>query len=286
MNNYLNLILRSIIESITEFLPISSTGHLFLFTSFFPFDVEDGASFDDLFDIFIQSGAILSVLVLYRKFLFEKTKDTFQFMLRQTSDNSGFHFFTNIAIGSLPVLVFGFAFKSILDTIKASEYLLFILGFSWLAGGIAIVLVEKKLEAMISNTAAVTTSLSFRQSIIIGTCQCLALIPGMSRSAMTIITARLLGLPKKTAAEYSFFLAIPVLIAASLYKLYKYRALLHGDTLYLLAIGFILTFILCMFIIKWFLAFIQKNSFSSFGYYRILLGVIVISYYLFTIFRS
>ncbi len=287
MNNYLNLILRSIIESITEFLPVSSTGHLFLFTSFFPFEgLEDGASFDDLFDIFIQSGAILSVLVLYRKFLFEKTKETFQFTLGQTTDNSGFHFFINIAIGSFPVLLFGFAFKSILDTIKASEYLLFILGFSWLAGGIAIVLVEKKLETMISNAGAVTTSLSFKQSIIIGTCQCLALIPGMSRSAMTIITARLLGLPKKTAAEYSFFLAIPVLIAASLYKLYKYRALLHGDTIYLLALGFILTFIFCMFIIKWFLAFIQKNSFSSFGYYRILLGVIVISYYLFTNFRS
>ena len=98
---------------------------------------------------------------------------------------------------------------------------------------------------------------------------------------MTIITARLLGLPKKTSAEYSFFFAIPVLIAASLYKLYKYRDLLHGDSLILLSIGFILTFIFCMGIIKWFIAFIQKNSFSSFGYYRILLGIIVVAYYLF-----
>lgn len=282
MNNYLNLILRSIIESITEFLPVSSTGHLFLFTSFFPFEgLEDGASFDDLFDIFIQSGAILSVLVLYRNFFFEKTKATFQYALGQSKDDSGFQFFLNIAIGSFPVLLFGFAFKSILDTIKASEYLLFILGFSWLAGGIAIVLVEKKLQSMHSDSTVASSSLSFKQAITIGICQCLALIPGVSRSAMTIITARLLGLPKKTSAEYSFFLAIPVLIAASLYKLYKYRDLLHGDSLILLSIGFILTFIFCMGIIKWFIAFIQKNSFSSFGYYRILLGIIVVAYYLF-----
>ena len=281
MNNYINLILRSIIESITEFLPVSSTGHLFLFTSFFPFEgLEDGASFDDLFDIFIQSGAILSVLVLYRKFFFEKTKATLQYALRQSKDDSGFQFFLNIAIGSFPVLLFGFAFKSILDTIKASEYLLFILGFSWLAGGIAIVLVEKKLQSMNSDSTAVPSSLSFKQAITIGICQCLALIPGISRSAMTIITARLLGLPKKTSAEYSFFLAIPVLIAASLYKLYKYRDLLHGDSLILLSLGFILTFIFCMGIIKWFIAFIQKNSFSSFGYYRIFLGITVVSYYL------
>ena len=277
MNNYINLILRSIIESITEFLPVSSTGHLFLFTSFFPFEgLEDGASFDDLFDIFIQSGAILSVLVLYRKFFFDKTKATLQYALGQSKDDSGFQFFLNIAIGSFPVLLFGFAFKSILDTIKASEYLLFILGFSWLAGGIAIVLVEKKLQSMHSDST-VASSLSFKQAITIGICQCLALIPGVSRSAMT----RLLGLPKKTSAEYSFFLAIPVLIAASLYKLYKYRDLLHGDSLILLSLGFILTFIFCMGIIKWFIAFIQKNSFSSFGYYRILLGIIVVAYYLF-----
>jgi undecaprenyl-diphosphatase len=281
MNNYINLILRSIIESITEFLPVSSTGHLFLFTSFFPFEgLEDGASFDDLFDIFIQSGAILSVLVLYRKFFFDKTKATLQYALGQSKDDSGFQFFLNIAIGSFPVLLFGFAFKSILDTIKASEYLLFILGFSWLAGGIAIVLVEKKLQSMNSDSTAVPSSLSFKQAITIGICQCLALIPGISRSAMTIITARLLGLPKKTSAEYSFFLAIPVLIAASLYKLYKYRDLLHGDSLILLSLGFILTFIFCMGIIKWFIAFIQKNSFSSFGYYRIFLGITVVSYYL------
>ena len=281
MNNYINLILRSIIESITEFLPVSSTGHLFLFTSFFPFEgLEDGASFDDLFDIFIQSGAILSVLVLYRKFFFDKTKATLQYALGQSKDDSGFQFFLNIAIDSFPVLLFGFAFKSILDTIKASEYLLFILGFSWLAGGIAIVLVEKKLQSMNSDSTAVPSSLSFKQAITIGICQCLALIPGISRSAMTIITARLLGLPKKTSAEYSFFLAIPVLIAASLYKLYKYRDLLHGDSLILLSLGFILTFIFCMGIIKWFIAFIQKNSFSSFGYYRIFLGITVVSYYL------
>lgn len=280
MNNYINLILRSIIESITEFLPISSTGHLFLFTSFFPFEgLEDGASFDDLFDIFIQSGAILSVLVLYWRFILDKVKAGLQYATGGTEKPNGVNFFLTIAIGSFPVLLIGFLFKSFLDKIKASDYLLLILGFAWLVGGIAIVVVERLLSSKSLNENADAVELSFKQSITIGIFQCLALIPGMSRSAMTIITARVLGLPKKLAAEYSFFLAIPVLIAASLYKLYKYRTLLHGDTLYLLTIGFFLTFIFCLFIIKWFLAFIQKNSFSSFGYYRIVLGIIVVAYY-------
>lgn len=287
MHNYLNLIIRSIIESITEFLPVSSTGHLFLFTSFFPFvGLEDGASFDDLFDIFIQSGAILSVLVLYRKFLFQKFYLAIQYSLKQSEDNSGFQFLLSIIFGTIPVLLFGFAFKNILDTVKASPYLLVILGFTWLAGGIAIVLVEKKLQSLDekinsdeSKVGETTSLISIKQSIIIGASQCVALIPGVSRSAMTIISARLLGLSKKTSAEYSFFLAVPVLIAASLYKLYKYRALLYGDKLYLLAFGFFLTFILCLFIIKWFISFIQKNSFSSFGYYRVVLGMIVFGYY-------
>ena len=280
MNNYINLILRSIIESITEFLPISSTGHLFLFTSFFPFEgLDDGASFDDLFDIFIQSGAILSVLVLYWRFILDKVKAGLQYATGGTEKPNGVNFFLTIAIGSFPVLLIGFLFKSFLDKIKASDYLLLILGFAWLVGGIAIVVVERLLSSKSLNENADAVELSFKQSITIGIFQCLALIPGMSRSAMTIITARVLGLPKKLAAEYSFFLAIPVLIAASLYKLYKYRTLLHGDTLYLLTIGFFLTFIFCLFIIKWFLAFIQKNSFSSFGYYRIVLGIIVVAYY-------
>ena len=280
MNNYLNLILRSIIESITEFLPISSTGHLFLFTSIFPFEgLEDGASFDDLFDIFIQSGAILSVLVLYFRYILDKAKQGIQYASGAIKDSSGLVFFINVAIGSFPVLIIGFLFKSFLDKIKASEVLLLILGFAWLTGGIAIVIVERLLSKNNNEKENEIIGLTFRQSITIGIFQCLALIPGMSRSSMTIITARVLGLPKKTSAEYSFFLAIPVLIAASLYKLYKYRSLLHGDKLILLLLGFFLTFIFCMFIIRWFLAFIQKNSFSSFGYYRIILGITVISYF-------
>ena len=202
MNNYLNLVLRSIIESITEFLPVSSTGHLFLFTSFFPFEgLEDGASFDDLFDIFIQSGAILSVLVLYRKFLFEKIKLSANYILNKTEDRSGFHFLLHIAIGSFPVLLIGFLFKGILDTVKSSQYLLAILGFAWLAGGIAIVFVEKKLESTKESVSDRTSEITFREAITIGTFQCFALIPGMSRSAMTIITARILGLSKKSAAD-------------------------------------------------------------------------------------
>ncbi|MEM7179856.1 MAG: undecaprenyl-diphosphate phosphatase [Spirochaetota bacterium] len=286
MDNYLNVLLRSIIEAITEFLPVSSTGHLFFFTSYFPFQEIGGDSekFDDLFDIFIQTGAILSVIVLYFQQLLSKVSLSLAYLTKKTEDSSGYRFMTSIVLGSLPILCVGFLAKDFLDVIKSRPDLHMILGASWLLGGVAIVYTERRFAASHTPTLEQQTVeeeksilvVPAKSALWVGLLQCIALVPGVSRSAATIITARYLGFSKKDAAEYSFFLAIPVLIAAGLYKLYKYRDILFGEKLILLFLGFTLSFVFCLAIIKWFLAFVKKYSFSAFGYYRILLGSTVL----------
>jgi undecaprenyl-diphosphatase len=283
LNNYLNVFLRSIIEAITEFLPVSSTGHLFLFSNFFPFENigENAVAFEDLFDIFIQSGAILSVLFLYFKLLYGKFLSAFSFLTKKTTDREGFDFWLSICLGFIPVLVLGFLAKGFLDTIKARPDLLLILGFTWTVGGVVMIMVERKFAKNDQPEPEAFTCPGVKRSILIGIFQCIALVPGVSRSAATIITARFLGVSKKDSAEFSFFLALPVLIAASFYKLYKHRHILVGDTdkVILLAVGFILSFIFCLFIIRWFISFVKKYSFSVFGYYRVALGLTVIAYF-------
>ncbi len=259
---------------------MSSTGHLFLFSAYFPFQGlgENSVSFEDLFDIFIQSGAISSVLVLYFRFLFGEFKSAGKFLSGKSEDSSGFNFLISLAIGCIPIMVLGFLFKNILDTIKSSSSLLLILSCSWMTGGILIVIVENKFSTK-EEIHSPAHRVTFKQAILIGIFQCIALIPGVSRSAATIIAGRSLGLSKKLSAEFSFFLAVPVLLAAGFYKLAKHRALLHGEFLPILALGSILSFLFCLVVIRWFLLFIKKHNFQLFGYYRIGLGLIVLLLY-------
>ncbi|MDV6235282.1 undecaprenyl-diphosphate phosphatase [Leptospira ellisii] len=272
MNHYLNAFLRSIIEAITEFLPVSSTGHLFLFSSFFPFSGENfGIEFDDLFDIFIQSGAILSVLFLYRETFRSHLVSSYRYLLGRQKESAGFHFVLKIAIGALPILAAGFVAKKFLDTIKARPDLLDILAGAWIFGGVLILLAERFFQR--KEGATPRTPIAFSDAALIGIFQCVALVPGISRSAATIITARFLGKDAKSSAEFSFFLAVPVLLAAGFYKLYKYRSILNGDTIPVLLFGFLISFLLCTLVIRWFLKYVQRHSFSVFGIYRILLGV-------------
>ncbi|WP_016755155.1 undecaprenyl-diphosphate phosphatase [Leptospira santarosai] len=272
MNHYLNAFLRSIIEAVTEFLPVSSTGHLFLFSSFFPFSGESfGIQFDDLFDIFIQSGAILSVLFLYREKFGSQIRSSLRYVTKQNSDPQGFYFLVRIAIGALPILVAGFIAKNFLDTIKTRSDLLSILAGAWIFGGVLILVAEwffQKRRGVEENPPV-----GFRDAILIGIFQCAALIPGVSRSAATIVTARFLGKDTKSSAEFSFFLAVPVLFAAGIYKLIKYRSILNEVTIPVLTFGFLISFLFCTLVIRLFLRYLQKHSFGVFGIYRILLGV-------------
>lgn len=275
MNLYLNVFLRSVLESLTEFLPVSSTGHLFLFGSFFPFEgISHSAEFDDLFDIFIQSGAILSVLVIFFPLFREKLKGAFVYLRGNEEYREDWKFQLGILAGAVPIMIIGFALKKYLDVMKASPYLLLILACAWLIGGVIFLIVEKL--SIPENARSQMTPL---HAFLVGFFQCLALVPGVSRSAATIITARLLGYSRKISAEYSFFLAVPVLIMASLYKLYKHRAILNSETIPYLLLGFFLTFVICTVVIKWFLSYIRKHTFEIFGYYRIILGFLVLIYY-------
>lgn len=168
-------------------------------------------------------------------------------------------------------MVAGFAAKKFLDTIKARPDLLSILAGAWIFGGILILVAEWFFHKRQGSSER--KPVGFKDAILIGIFQCMALVPGMSRSAATIITARFLGKDTKSSAEFSFFLAVPVLLAAGIYKLYKYRSILNGDTIPVLAFGFLISFLLCTLVIRWFLRYLQKHSFSAFGVYRILLGV-------------
>jgi undecaprenyl-diphosphatase len=155
-----------------------------------------------------------------------------------------------------------------------------ILGSAWFFGGIGILVQEfyfsKRLEVEEADDSL--RPLSIQESILVGTVQCIALIPGVSRSLATIVAGRSMGLSRKRAAEYSFFLAVPVLIAAGLYKLYKHISILNGEKLWILLYGSVISFILCVFIIRWFLSYVRRHSFSIFGYYRIILGIGVFIY--------
>jgi undecaprenyl-diphosphatase len=274
MSDIVNIVLRSLIESITEFLPVSSTGHLFLFGKFFPFqNISGGADFDDLFDIFIQSGAILSVVILYFSLLKERLLGGLLYLIKKGDDKKSYDFLESIFIGCIPILIAGFIFKKFLDTIKSGENLLLILAFTWMVGGFAIIIVERLFKESDPDS---TVFLDRKKSFLIGIFQCVALIPGVSRSAATILSGRLLGLSRRQAAEFSFFLAIPVLFAAGAYKLLKYRSILNMENIPLLAIGFSLSFIFCILVIRLFLVFIKTHTFEIFGIYRILLGAIIL----------
>jgi len=274
MSDIVNIVIRSLIESITEFLPVSSTGHLFLFGKFFPFqNISGGADFDDLFDIFIQSGAILSVVILYFSLLKERLFGGLLYLIKKGDDKKSYDFLESILIGCVPILIAGFIFKKFLDTIKSEENLLLILAFTWMIGGLAIILVERLFKESDPDS---TVNLDRRKSFLIGIFQCVALIPGVSRSAATILSGRLLGLSRRQAAEFSFFLAIPVLFAAGAYKLLKYNSILNMENIPLLAIGFSLSFIFCILVIRLFLVFIKTHTFEIFGLYRIILGAVIL----------
>lgn len=269
------------IEAATEFLPVSSTGHLFLFSHFFPFTGLGviSESFEDLFDIFIQSGAILSVFFLYHQKLIAHSLESFQYLKGDKSKESGFLFYRNILIGILPILVFGFVLKSGLDEIKQSPYLLLVLSLTWFFGGLVMIGVETWRSKLDNGEGVVEKQIGMTDAVLIGIFQCCALVPGVSRSAATIITARFLGVSKKDSAEFSFFLALPVLTIAGLYKLYKHRAILNSETIGILLFGSIVSCLVCIVIIRLFLQFLRKRSFLSFGIYRLILGFVVLLYF-------
>lgn len=266
----LKVILLGIVEGITEWLPISSTGHMILVDEFIKLNVPK--DFMEMFLVVIQLGAILAVCVIYFHKLnpFSPKKSAKE--KRETVDIWG-----KVIAGCLPAAVIGLAFN---DKIDALFYNAPTVAFTLILYGILFIIVEnynKHREPQVGELS----DLTYKIAVIIGCFQVLALIPGTSRSGATIIGAMILGTSRFVAAEYSFFLSIPVMFGASFLKLVKYGFHYTGMEVTILVVGMLVAFIVSIVAIKFLLGYIKKNDFKAFGVYRIVLGIVVAAYFLY-----
>ena len=256
----LKAFILGIVEGLTEFLPISSTGHLILVGDLLDFNDERGK----LFEIVIQSGAILAVCWEYRA----KIGTVLAGLLHQRAAQ---RFAINIVVAFVPLAGLGLAFGK---AIKASLFNAPTVAATFILGGFFILWAERREHRVRVDEV---DDLSTLDALKLGLIQALALIPGTSRSGATIIGGLFLGLSRRAAAEFSFFLAIPTLIGASLYQLYKERALLSVDDLGMWLVGFAAAFVSAFFCVRWLLRFISNHDFTPFAWYRIAFGLVVLA---------
>lgn len=254
--NTLQAIILAIIEGITEYLPVSSTGHMIIASSFMKIATDD---FTKLFTIVIQLGAILSVLVLYWKRFFQSLD-----------------FYLKLFVAFLPAVFLGLLLNDVIDALLESPITVAI---SLILGGIILLKVDdwfKKNEEIDTDNPNAHTTISYATALKIGFFQCLAMIPGTSRSGASIVGGMTQGINRKTAAEFSFFLAVPTMLGATAKKLYDYYKAgfeLSGEQINMLLIGNVVAFIVALIAIKSFIDYLSKKGFKLFGYYRIILGV-------------
>lgn len=262
MFDFIQAIILGTIEGITEFLPISSTGHLIIANEWFRFE----ENFTGMFDVVIQLGAILSVVVFFRSRLwpFGKKENRQQIL----------NLWEKTIIGVLPALFLGFFLGEIIEEKLFNPI---VVASALIIGGIILIFIEKRKK---ENKISSVESLSFKTVFIIGIIQCVAMIPGVSRSAATIIGAMTLGASRVVAAEFSFFLAIPTMVAASGYSLLKNGLLMNSQEITILLVGFFTSFFVAWGVIAVFMKYIQTKNFIPFGYYRIILGILVLGYFL------
>lgn len=256
MNELITAILLGIVEGLTEFLPVSSTGHLILATELLGYDAARWA----IFNIAIQPGAILAIVVLYWRTFWDMFIGLF------SRDPVAFAFVRNLLLAFFPAVVLGLAFGDYIELLLENAV---VVAWALIIGGFAILLVERFANPKESGGVA---ALSTRQSILIGLIQCLAMVPGVSRSGATILGAMSLGVDRKTAAEFSFFLALPTLTGATVLQLTKHRDAITTGDMGLIAIGFVVSFLVAWAVIKAFLAVITRYGFAPFAWYRIVIG--------------
>ena len=252
--------IMGVVEGVTEFLPISSTGHLILAGSLLGFDDAKAK----VFDIAIQTGAILAVIIVY----WQKIRST---LVALPTERQAQKFALNVLIGFIPAVVLGLLFGKL---IKAHLFTPIVVATTFILGGFVILWAERRPQsaARIHSVDDMTPL----DALKVGLVQCLAMIPGTSRSGATIIGGMLLGLSRKAATDFSFFLAIPTLISAGVYSLYKERALLSMADLPMFAVGLFFSFISAWVCVRWLLRYISNNSFVPFAWYRIAFGIAVL----------
>jgi undecaprenyl-diphosphatase len=245
---YLEAVIIAIVEGITEFLPISSTGHMIIAERLLGMDINQ---FTKAFTVNIQFGAILSVIVLYwKRFL------------------QSYRFYYKLIFAFIPAAILGFLFSDQIDAMLES---VLVVAIMLLIGGVFFLYVDK-----LFNHSAADKEPSYKNAFVIGLFQCIAMIPGVSRSAATIIGGMQQKLNRTQAAEFSFFLAVPTMAAASAYKLLKDYKYFNADNIGVLLVGNIVAFIVALLAIKFFITYLQKHGFKLFGYYRIVVGAVLL----------
>ena len=273
MTNILYSIIYGIIEGITEWLPISSTGHLILAENFLKFQgLSEG--FFDMFNVVIQLGAILAVVVLYFKNIWPlKSKKSKNEESKITWDKNILNLWVKILVACIPAAIIGLLFDDLLEKYLYNSW---VVSAMLILVGIAFIIIENKKQGMKPRVKDIV-ELTYKDAIIIGLFQVIAAIfPGTSRSGATIIGALLIGVSRTVAAEYTFYLAIPVMFGASLLKILKFGLSFTGAELAVLLVGMIVAFLVSVFIIKFLMNYIKKHDFKVFGWYRIVLGIIVL----------
>jgi undecaprenyl-diphosphatase len=245
-------IIIGIVEGLTEFLPISSTGHMIITEKILA--VPDN-EFTKSFTVAIQLGAILAVVILYWKKFF---------------DFSRWQFYAKLVVAVIPALIFGYLLANKIDALLESTTTVII---SMILGGVVLLMVDNYFKSPIVETEE---KINFQKAFVIGIWQVIAMIPGVSRSAASIIGGMQQRLTRKLAAEFSFFLAVPTMIAATGYKLLKGYKTFSSHDIKMLAIGNLIAFIVALIAIKFFIGYLQKHGFKIFGYYRIIVGIILL----------
>ncbi len=260
MSDLLTVILLGIVEGLTEFIPVSSTGHLVLAGALLGF--KDGSS--GAFDIVIQLGAILAVIALYWRRFLDVAIGLFGWRQGPVA------FTRNILLGFLPSAVIGaVAYKAIKVMLESPA----IVAWALILGGLAILAIERMTKTVATETVE---AMNWKTALGIGFVQCLSMIPGVSRSGATIMGALLLGVERKTAAEFSFFVAVPTMMGASTLALYKEGAALAAADISNIAIGFAISFIVAALVIKAFMAIVTRYGFAPFAWYRIVAGIVAL----------
>lgn len=266
LQEWINVIILGIVEGITEFLPISSTGHLLVASAFLESELTNRLG--GTFEIFIQIGAVIAVIGFYRADLWKQVRTV-------RTDPAVQRLWVNIVIASIPAGVLGLLLRDFIkDVLFPQETAPFVVATTLILGGIIFLIVERRPNAELATTEDIT-DISYRQALLIGFAQTLALVPGVSRSGASIVGGLLMGISRPAATAFSFYLAIPVLGGASVLDLLLSLDEIQGSDLVFLIVGAIVSGIVAWISIGWLLKYVSSNTFIPFGYYRIIAGILI-----------
>ena len=270
MLEILKTIILGIIEGITEWLPISSTGHLIIADEFIKLNMS--ADFKEMFNVVIQLGAILAVVVIYFKQMWPFSINKEQHFIKKDV----FSMWFKVIVAILPAAIIGIPLDDFFEE-KFHNYI--VVALALIVYGVAFLLVEKRNKKLMPKVNSIA-DMSYKTALLVGCFQALSLIPGTSRSGSTILGAILIGVSRTAAAEFSFYMAVPVMFGASFIKLLKFGLDFTSDQLIVLGVGMITAFVVSIIAIKFLMSYIRKRDFTAFGYYRIILGVIILLYFI------